>query len=89
MRVIGDEVREQERGALAVAKTAELRPIVGLVADGRCETTELESLVAQAPPAGVTNTQTIVSQRILSRGCMNCHQTIHGSNSPSGVAFGR
>lgn len=46
-------------------------------------------LVAQAPPAGVTNTQTIVSQRILSRGCMNCHQTIHGSNSPSGVVYGR
>jgi DmsE family decaheme c-type cytochrome len=46
-------------------------------------------LVAQAPPAGVTNTQTIVSARILSRGCMNCHQTIHGSNSPSGVVFAR
>ena len=46
-------------------------------------------LVAQAAPSGVTTTQTIVSQRILSRGCMNCHQTIHGSNAPSGVAFGR
>ena len=46
-------------------------------------------LVAQAPPAGVTTTQTIVSQRILSRGCANCHQSIHGSNSPSGVVFGR
>lgn len=46
-------------------------------------------LVAQAPPSGVTTTQTIVSQRILSRGCMNCHQSIHGSNSPSGVVFGR
>lgn len=46
-------------------------------------------LVAQAAPSGVTTTQTIVSQRILSRGCMNCHQSIHGSNAPSGVAFGR
>ena len=46
-------------------------------------------LVAQTPPAGVATTQTIVSPRILSRGCPNCHQAIHGSNSPSGVAFGR
>lgn len=46
-------------------------------------------LVAQAPPEGVTTAQTIVSARILSRGCPNCHQAIHGSNSPSGVLFGR
>ena len=46
-------------------------------------------LVAQSPPSGVTTTQTIVSPRILSRGCVNCHQSIHGSNSPSGVVFGR
>jgi DmsE family decaheme c-type cytochrome len=46
-------------------------------------------LVATAPPSGVTTTQTIVSPRILSRGCPNCHNQIHGSNSPSGVAFGR
>jgi DmsE family decaheme c-type cytochrome len=46
-------------------------------------------LVAAQPPVGVTTTQTIVSPRILSRGCPNCHQMIHGSNSPSGVAFGR
>jgi DmsE family decaheme c-type cytochrome len=46
-------------------------------------------LVATAPPSGVTTTQTIVSPRILSRGCPNCHNQIHGSNSPSGEAFGR
>lgn len=46
-------------------------------------------LVAALPPVGVTTTQTIVSPRILSRGCPNCHQAIHGSNSPSGVVFGR
>jgi hypothetical protein len=46
-------------------------------------------LVATAPPSGVTTTQTIVSPRILSRGCPNCHNQIHGSNSPSGVVFGR
>jgi DmsE family decaheme c-type cytochrome len=46
-------------------------------------------LVAGAPPSGVTTTQTIVSARILSRGCPNCHNQIHGSNSPSGVVFGR
>ncbi len=46
-------------------------------------------LVANAPPSGVTTTQTIVSPRILSRGCPNCHNQIHGSNSPSGVVFGR
>ena len=46
-------------------------------------------LVAAQPPVGITNTQTIVSPRILSRGCPNCHQAIHGSNSPSGVVFGR
>ena len=46
-------------------------------------------LVAGQPPVGVTTTQTIVSPRILSRGCPNCHQAIHGSNSPSGVVFGR
>jgi DmsE family decaheme c-type cytochrome len=40
-------------------------------------------LVANAPPSGVTTTQTIVSPRILSRGCPNCHNSIHGSNSPS------
>ena len=46
-------------------------------------------LVAAQPPVGITTTQTIVSPRILSRGCPNCHQAIHGSNSPSGVVFGR
>jgi DmsE family decaheme c-type cytochrome len=46
-------------------------------------------LVANAPPSGVTTTQTVVSPRILSRGCPNCHNQIHGSNSPSGVVFGR
>jgi hypothetical protein len=46
-------------------------------------------LVANAPPSGVNTTQTIVSPRILSRGCPNCHNQIHGSNSPSGVVFGR
>ena len=46
-------------------------------------------LVANAPPSGVSTTQTIVSPRILSRGCPNCHMQIHGSNSPSGVVFGR
>ena len=27
--------------------------------------------------------------KIFGKGCVNCHQQIHGSNAPSGVAFGR
>ena len=27
------------------------------------------------------------SSRLISRGCVNCHQQIHGSNSPAGNAF--
>jgi len=45
------------------------------------------ALVAAPAVAGVN--QTIVSTRILSRGCINCHAAIHGTNAPSGVVFGR
>ena len=29
------------------------------------------------------------SNRLVTRGCVNCHQQIHGSNHPSGNAFAR
>jgi hypothetical protein len=29
------------------------------------------------------------SNRIYNRGCVNCHQNIHGSNHPSGHSFVR
>jgi len=29
------------------------------------------------------------SNRLIQRGCINCHQQIHGSNHPSGVTLGR
>jgi DmsE family decaheme c-type cytochrome len=29
------------------------------------------------------------NNRLISRGCMNCHQTVHGSNHPSGQFFER
>jgi hypothetical protein len=29
------------------------------------------------------------SNRLITRGCINCHQQIHGSNHPSGNAFAR
>jgi hypothetical protein len=29
------------------------------------------------------------SNRVISRGCVNCHSNIHGSNHPSGVYFHR
>jgi hypothetical protein len=27
------------------------------------------------------------SNRLVERGCVNCHQQIHGSNHPSGMTF--
>jgi hypothetical protein len=29
------------------------------------------------------------NNRLISRGCINCHQTVHGSNHPSGQFFER
>jgi hypothetical protein len=29
------------------------------------------------------------SNRLIARGCMNCHQMVHGSNHPSGAFFQR
>ena len=29
------------------------------------------------------------SNRLVNRGCISCHQQIHGSNHPSGNAFAR
>jgi hypothetical protein len=37
-----------------------------------------------APPNGTT-----ISSRAVERECKNCHSQVHGSNSFSGVVFGR
>jgi hypothetical protein len=33
------------------------------------------------------NTVRTSSNRLFNRGCVNCHQNIHGSNHPAGHAF--
>jgi DmsE family decaheme c-type cytochrome len=38
---------------------------------------------------GTTATTGAVSQRMLARGCVNCHSEIHGSNSQGGAFFNR
>jgi DmsE family decaheme c-type cytochrome len=47
--------------------------------------------VAVVPGAPATNTNTNVARgsRWTGRSCLNCHLTIHGSNSPSGAYFVR
>jgi DmsE family decaheme c-type cytochrome len=44
-------------------------------------------IAATAPPG--TTTQTSRSSRQVERSCVNCHFSLHGSNSPSGWAFTR
>jgi DmsE family decaheme c-type cytochrome len=42
------------------------------------------------PPTVYDNTQAKAgSNRLINRSCVNCHQQIHGSNSPSGARFAR
>jgi hypothetical protein len=33
------------------------------------------------------NTVVTSSNRLFNRGCVNCHQNIHGSNHPAGSTF--
>jgi hypothetical protein len=33
------------------------------------------------------NQLNVASNRIIGRSCTNCHQTLHGSNHPSGKTF--
>jgi DmsE family decaheme c-type cytochrome len=42
-----------------------------------------------APPAVNGVAQVTVNPRALNRSCVNCHIQTHGSNSPSGVFYGR
>lgn len=42
---------------------------------------------AENPATPGSTTQEKLSNRAYYRGCLNCHQTIHGSNHPSGVYF--
>lgn len=42
-----------------------------------------------APPAVNGVAQVTVNARALNRSCLNCHIQTHGSNSPSGVFYGR
>jgi hypothetical protein len=43
-----------------------------------------EPLIAATPPYGV-----VPHERLINRGCGNCHAQIHGSNHPSGPRFHR
>ena len=45
--------------------------------------------VASRHPASVYDGSRLTSTRFVSRGCVNCHSQIHGSNHPSGFRFHR
>jgi hypothetical protein len=42
-------------------------------------------------PSTICDNKSVASQstRIIGRGCVNCHQQIHGSNHPSGQTLTR
>ncbi|MBI4668285.1 MAG: DmsE family decaheme c-type cytochrome [Elusimicrobia bacterium] len=47
------------------------------------------TIYAVDPGTAGSNTYQKLNNRILARGCLNCHQNIHGSNHPSGKTFAR
>ncbi|RIK94041.1 MAG: hypothetical protein DCC73_05575 [Proteobacteria bacterium] len=54
-----------------------------------CQECHMESFHPSTLYSGASLPPTGTGERILAKGCLNCHNKVHGSNHPSGVRFTR